>query len=236
VAEERSSDLSPSGDVRRFPIFPLPETVLFPSVALPLHLFEPRYLQMAEDVLSNDNLMVIVLLRPGWQNDYYGAPPVHEVATLGRVEAHERLPDGRFNVTLRGIERVRLLPTDCEERMAGRLYRVREVSPAPEAGVPEGVTTAELEARLRSLWRELEEKSGKGAKGALESERIRFDALVNRISSLIDVPADVKQVLLEQDDLLLRAATLEGYVQQVLRFWRTVAGLRRLAPKDPSVN
>jgi Lon protease-like protein len=210
-------------EVRRVPIFPLPETVFFPSVALPLHLFEPRYLQMAEDVLSSDKLMVIVLLRPGWQSDYYGTPPVHEIATLGEVEAHERLPDGRFNVTLQGLERVRLLPTDGEERSMGRLYRVREVSPAPELRLPDGLATAELSARLRSLWRELEEKSGKATEGALSSERLQFDALVNRISSLVDVPADVKQILLEQDDLLLRAATLEGHVEEALRFWRTPA-------------
>jgi Lon protease-like protein len=210
--------------------------VFFPSVALPLHLFEPRYLQMAEDVLSGDGLMVIVLLQPGWQADYYGSPPVHEIATLGKVEAHERLPDGRFNVTLQGIERVRLLPTEEEEHSAGRLYRVREVSPAPEHRLPDGAATTELSARLRSLWRELEEKSGKAKEGTLPLERLSFDTLVNRISSLADLPADVKQVLLEQDDLLLRAAALEGQVQEALRFWRTLAGFRRLAPDDPSVN
>ena len=210
--------------------------MFFPSVALPLHLFEPRYLQMAEDVLSGEGLMVIVLLRPGWRADYYGTPPVHEIATLGEVKAHERLPDGRFNVTLQGLERVRLLPTDGEERSAGRLYRVREVSPAPELRLPDGVATAELSARLRSLWRELEEKSGKATEGGLSGERLEFDTLVNRISSLADLPADVKQVLLEQDDLLLRAAALEGHVEEGLRFWRALAGFRRLLPDDPSVN
>ncbi len=209
--------------------------MFFPSVALPLHLFEPRYLQMAEDVLSGEGLMVIVLLRPGWQADYYGTPPVHEIATLGKVEAHERLKDGRFNVTLQGIERVRLLPTESEERSAGRLYRVREGSPAPEHR-PDGVATADLSTRLRSLWRELEEKSGKAKEGAISLERLAFDTLVNRISSLADLPADVKQVLLEQDDLLLRAAALEGHVEEALRFFRTLAGFRRLLPDDPGVN
>jgi Lon protease-like protein len=132
--------------------------VFFPSVALPLHLFEPRYLQMAEDVLSGDRLMVIVLLRPGWQNDYYGNPPVYEIATLGTVEAHERLPDGRFDVTLQGLERVRLLPTDGEERLAGRLYRVREVSPAPRWL---GRSPRRSFRLARSLWRSSRKKSGK---------------------------------------------------------------------------
>ncbi len=158
-------------ETRRVPIFPLPETVFFPSVALPLHLFEPRYLQMAEDILPADKLLVIVLLRPGWEKDYHGTPPVHEIATLGRVSSHERLPDGRFNIILQGLERVRILPADGDERLAGRLYRVREIRSAPELRLPEEFSTTELSLRLRALFRELEEKSGKAAEKGARGER-----------------------------------------------------------------
>jgi Lon protease-like protein len=190
---------------------------------------------MAEDILEGDKLMVIVLLRPGWQEDYYGSPPVHDVATLGRISSHERLPDGRFNVVLQGVERVRLHPAEGDERRAGKLYRVREISSAPESRLPEGVSTAELSQRLRALYRELEERSGK-AEGTMPGDELGFDALVNRISSLVDVPPAAKQRLLEQDDLLARAVALEGHVQQALGFWRTLARFRTLRPKDPSHN
>lgn len=223
-------------ETRRVPIFPLPETVFFPSVPLPLHLFEPRYLQMAEDVLSGDERLVIVLLRPGWQKDYYGDPPVHDIATLGSVESHERLPDGRFNVTLRGLERVRLLPAEGEERTAGRLYRVRPILPAPEKKPPHGLATVVLSDRLRSLWRELGEKSGRVPEEGLALERLGFDTLVNGISNLVDLPPATKQLLLEQDDLLLRAAKLEAQLEESLRFFRSLARFRRVAPADPSVN
>lgn len=223
-------------ETRRVPIFPLPETVFFPSVALPLHVFEPRYLQMAEDVLSADKLMVIVLLRPGWQEDYYGNPPVHEIATLGKISFHERLPDGRFNVTLQGLERIRILPADGDERLAGRLYRVREISSAPELRLPEDVSTIDISHRLRALFRELEKTSGKAAEGTSWTEGLPFAALVNRISCLVDVPPSARQLLLEQDDLLARAAALEGHVEEALGFWRALAGFRRLVPRDPSLN
>src|SRR3954464_13878825 len=52
------------------PIFPLPNVVLFPSVFLPLHIFEPRYREMVADTLKDDRLIGMVLLRPGWQRDY----------------------------------------------------------------------------------------------------------------------------------------------------------------------
>jgi uncharacterized protein len=223
--------------MRRVPIFPLPETVLFPSVRLPLHLFEPRYLQMAEDVLRGDRLFVVVLLRPGWQSDYYGNPPVHEVATLGRLESHERLDDGRFDIVLQGIERVRLLPPAGEEQRQGKLYRVRVVRPAPEIAPSPAVPTGETARRLRASWREIETRSGRSpGDDSLEEEDVPFEALVNRISSRVDVPPGRKQDLLEKDDLLKRAALLERYIDDTLDFWRALARFRRLVPDDPRVN
>ena len=47
------------------PIFPLPNVVLFPSVFLPLHIFEPRYRQMLADALSGDRIIGMVLLKDG---------------------------------------------------------------------------------------------------------------------------------------------------------------------------
>ena len=104
------------------PLFPLPRTVLFPNVDLPLHLFEPRYRAMAEDLTRGDRdpRIVVVLLRAGWEDDYYGNPPVHDVATLGRVVHHERLEDGRFNLVLRGTSRVRLHEPDLPPALRHR--------------------------------------------------------------------------------------------------------------------
>jgi uncharacterized protein len=54
------------------PIFPLPTVVLFPNVFLPLHIFEPRYRQMIGDALAGDRIIGMVLLRPGYEEDYEG--------------------------------------------------------------------------------------------------------------------------------------------------------------------
>ena len=59
------------------PIFPLPNVVLFPNVFLPLHIFEPRYRAMVADALKGDRMIGMVLLRPGWEGDYEGRPPVY---------------------------------------------------------------------------------------------------------------------------------------------------------------
>ena len=52
-----------TGTVR---LFPLPNLVLFPNVAQPLHVFEPRYRQLMADSLAADRLIAMALLQPGW--------------------------------------------------------------------------------------------------------------------------------------------------------------------------
>src|SRR5256885_9707642 len=89
-------------------LFPLPNLVLFPQVVQPLHVFEQRYRQMTADALAGDRLIAMALLRPGWEADYDGRPAIHPVACLGRVVADQRLDDGRYNLLLRGLARVRV--------------------------------------------------------------------------------------------------------------------------------
>jgi Lon protease-like protein len=102
------------------PIFPLPNVVLFPNVFLPLHIFEPRYRDMVADALSADRLIGMVLLRPGWESDYEGRPPVYRTGCSGVITHAERLPDGRYNIVLRGLERFGILDEDhgCSYRRA----------------------------------------------------------------------------------------------------------------------
>src|SRR3954470_16208806 len=101
------------------PLFPLPNVVLFPNVFLPLHVFEPRYRQMTADALAGDRLIGMVLLRPGWEPQYEGNPPVHPVACLGRIVADQRLDDGRYNLLLKGVSRARIV----EEIPTSKIYR-----------------------------------------------------------------------------------------------------------------
>jgi Lon protease-like protein len=101
--------LSPGEFSGRVRLFPLPHLVLFPHVIQPLHVFEPRYRAMMEDALRGDKLLTLALLEPGWENDYEGRPAIFPVACLGRITTWHRLPDGRFNLLLAGLRRVRIL-------------------------------------------------------------------------------------------------------------------------------
>ena len=141
-------DTWPPGDatpsVHRFaPLFPLPKVFLYPGTLMPLHVFEPRYRQMVDDLLDRPGLIVICSIQGGHEGEALGAPPVYPVGGLGEIVRHARLPDGRYLITLAGLARVRVREVESD-----RLYRkvefevLHEVQPTDEAG-------AALAERLR---------------------------------------------------------------------------------------
>lgn len=105
--------------LERLAIFPLGQAVLFPGTKLPLHIFEPRYRQMVEHALENRTPIAMALIDRSRPDDEHGRPAVHDVAGVGVIESHEKLPDGRFMVVLQGVERVRFV----EEHEPDNLYR-----------------------------------------------------------------------------------------------------------------
>jgi Lon protease-like protein len=85
------------------PVFPLPNVVLFPGAALPMQVFEPRYLAMTRDALAGHQLIAIALLRPGFEPYYYtNSAEVYPVVGVGRIRDHVQIPDGRYLVNLLG--------------------------------------------------------------------------------------------------------------------------------------
>src|SRR5258706_15174261 len=94
-------------DLAELSIFPLPNVALFPGAALPLHVFEPRYRELVSEVLAGRRIMAVARLKPGFERDYEGRPPVYDVCGVGAVENHNQRADGRFDITLRGLARVR---------------------------------------------------------------------------------------------------------------------------------
>jgi Lon protease-like protein len=99
-------DLAPALDA--LPIFPLPQTVLFPGALLPLHVFEPRYRAMVKDALATHKAIAVALIREGQPRDAHGHPTIEAITGAGMIIDHVQLPDGRYNILLHGRARVRL--------------------------------------------------------------------------------------------------------------------------------
>lgn len=101
------ADLSPE-QLAQLPLFPLPRLVFFPHTLLPLHVFEPRYRVMVRWCIDNDWPMAVVLIALGHEREQLGEPPIADVAGVGRIVQHRRLPDGRYTFVLEGLARVKL--------------------------------------------------------------------------------------------------------------------------------
>src|SRR4030095_4430762 len=112
------------------PIFPLEEAMLFPNASRPLHIFEPRYRAMINDALKGDRIIGMVTLRPGYEANYEGRPAIYAVGCAGVISEVEELPDGRFNIVLRGFVKFRVNSEDDS-----RPYRL---PPRPGAARPLG--------------------------------------------------------------------------------------------------
>src|SRR5262245_55703341 len=124
VAQTRVTPTLPA----TIPIFPLEDATLFPTAARPLHIFEPRYRAMVVDALKGDRIIGMVTLRPGYEADYEGRPAIYTIGCAGVIEDVEELPDGRFNIVLRGTVRFRV-----NEEDRSLPYRLARVSPLPES-------------------------------------------------------------------------------------------------------
>lgn len=185
------------------PIFPLPNVVLFPNVFLPLHIFEPRYRQMTADALAGDRIIGMVLLRPGYEADYDGAPPVYATGCSGLITHSEQLEDGRYNVVLRGLEKFSI---HSEELPApGRLYRSAVISPIHEAVTDGQRMTLSLE-RIR-LQRLLAEHYS----GLVEMrlpEAMPDEDLINALAQYLEFDPMEKLALLERQGPLARCRSM----------------------------
>jgi|SRR5579871_5650085 len=118
------------------PLFPL-NTVLFPGMPLPLHIFEPRYREMIGTCVRDERPFGVVLIKEGSE---VGAPATpFEVGTMARIIGVERLDDGRMNVISVGTDRFRLLHFTTTKKS----YMVADVEPLSDAADAQAAAAAE---------------------------------------------------------------------------------------------
>jgi Lon protease-like protein len=158
---------------------------------MPLHIFEPRYREMIEDLLDKPGRLVMGTILDG-QSDGDGNPPVLSIGGLGEIGRHERLPDGRFLIWLVGLGRVRIVEVDSEHP-----YRQVRAEPLQEIAVS---TEREPELRRR-------------VKSALKMRCPDFPKLppdlplthlVDLLTQKIQMPSAVMQELFCEPDLARR--------------------------------
>ena len=90
------------------PIFPLKGVVMFPDTYLPLNIFEPRYLKMIDQAISNKNRL-IGMIQPKNSNEKDDKQNFYSVGCAGKIIKFEETDDNRYLITLKGLMRFNLI-------------------------------------------------------------------------------------------------------------------------------
>ena len=189
-------ELDPA-DLAELAIFPLPNVALFPGAALALHVFEPRYRDLLRHVLGGRRCMAVARLKPGYEADYEGRPAVFEVCGVGIIEEHSERPDGRSDITLRGLARVRIV---SELPPAHAFRQVRAVL-VPDTFIAPALFVA-FQLKLQALWARLAPHLPEPVRDlrALTQAADTPGAYADRLAAAIVADPDGTQQLLAEPD------------------------------------
>lgn len=176
----------------QIPLFPL-NTVLFPGGPLPLRIFEPRYLAMVSDCVSNDSPFGVLLIREGGET---GLASTHEVGTLARISDWYQGSDGLLGITAIGEQRFRVISSHCEA--SGLNVGTIELIPAePVVPLPEEFHAMPeiLAGVLDDLGRLYE---------SLERHMDDAGWVTSRFVEILPMDLESKQACLEMSDPMVR--------------------------------
>lgn len=196
--------------LRRLPLFPIEDIVLFPDSIIPLQIFEARYRKMVRDVLGSNRLVAVSLQLEKEDLENGRAPRVATVASVGELVLAQELPDGRFNLVVRGRARIGI----DEELPSDEPYRLIAAHEIPDAPSNEADDVGEADAALRALVTGLAESIPDGGE-LLKHVAAAQDtpaALANVIAASLIADAKARQRLLETTDVFERLECLSNEV------------------------
>ncbi len=196
------------------PVFPLPGALLLPRARLPLHIFEPRYLQMLEDCMKTPHRLIGMVQPREVPGTHAGEKRLQAIGCAGRLTGFSETEDGRYMITLSGISRFRVL----SEVQGFTPYRRCMVDWAPFGRDLGGVETdagfrrAAFLAILSRYFKAMDLSTDWGSLKDAEEE-----LLINSLSMLCPFAPEDKQALLEAPSLETRRETLVTLIEFALR-------------------
>lgn len=202
-----------AADLAELSIFPLPNVALFPGALLSLHVFEPRYRELVRDALSRRGILAVARLEAGYEQDYEGRPPVHAVCGVGAIESHSQRPDGRFDLALRGLARVRIV----HELPPLRSFRQVRAELIPDTAAAPALSAA-WQLKLTGMWERLSPHLPESVRdlNALTRGADDVSAYADRLAAALVPDPDASQELLAEPDPSERLRLLTARVQELL--------------------
>jgi uncharacterized protein len=188
---------------------------------------------MVRETIAGNGELVIALLRSGLEQGYGGLSSVHGVACLGKIETCEELEDGKYNIVVVGLHRVRIL-----REVQHSPYRMVEVEKLEETVGDEQVADmVERHNHLGGLFAKFTELATGVKQQALElMPQLDFESLVNMVAMTLNLAIEQKQALLEIDNTSQRCDVLIPVLQQQLETLVIVRQFEHIKPENPHFN
>jgi Lon protease-like protein len=208
--------------VTQVPLFPL-NTVVFPGVVTPLHIFEERYRVLVRELLTVesvfDRVFGVIAIREGYEVGEHGMQSVHRVGTLVQLTEAEAYDDGRFDIEIIGRQRLRVIDSDNSgPYLRGDVELLADID-EPGAQADAEATLATFE-RYRTFLSEL--RGGSVLAGEMPSDPAYLSyALAS--TCLLTLPQ--RQQLLEAETAVDRLARLRRTLHDEIRAMRALPSL-----------
>tara|TARA_B100002052_G_scaffold184188_1_gene167822 strand:+ start:344 stop:988 length:645 start_codon:yes stop_codon:yes gene_type:complete len=189
---------------KEIPIFPLSNFIIFPETAVPLNIFEPRYIQMIDDSMKSSKLIGMIQPRKtGDQNK----PDLYNVGCIGKITSFNETNDGRYLIVINGINRFKII----EEVLTEKLYRICKISYENFSNdiieKKENINFSDLELIFKNL-KSIFEKKGFIINWS-EFKNQNINQTINTLSMASPFSLEEKQILLESRDIKSRKIKLE---------------------------
>ena len=190
---------------KNIPIFPLSNFIIFPKTAVPLNIFEPRYIDMVNDCMKSNKLIGMIQPKNLKSNSKINVD-LYDIGCLGKITSFKETNDGRFLIELKGVIRFKII----KEIKSNKKYRECEVSyenfSDDLSDKKENLKFSDLELIFKDLktlfekrgfiinWRELEKQS--------------LNETINALAMASPFTLEEKQALLEAKNIDVRKSKI----------------------------
>ena len=197
--------------IKTLPLFPLP-LVMLPNELLPLHIFEPRYRQMLDDIESEGKLFGVVLFEP--QDSFQTRPDESTIGCVAEIRESETMDDGRANIITLGLVRFRLIDyieTDRPYFVGDVAFFEDEKEPPAEIDPLADAVFALFERMAKAAF-----KMSGGRGRVPEIQRTDAESLSFLITAAFNFENEKKYSLLETTSTLERLTELKRVLDQAV--------------------
>jgi Lon protease-like protein len=206
------------------PLFPLPSLVLFPNIAVPLHIFEERYKLMINGCIDTGEAFGLVLLRSGAAEE--SEDTIHRVGVAARISDVERLEDGRMNIICEGEGRFRISRFTQQAPFWKGSVQFFDEEPESESFEPLYEQVAAQYRQLAALSSELNETPQTELAFPDSATDLSF-----MLSYVLDIDSEEKQKMLEMTSTSERLKTLVLHLTDTIANFEKQIKLKKIQTK-----